>query len=140
MYQYPRNGPEDHLDLVDKMQKSLKLVQKTTSALLKELALEEARKLKIADPQVKKVTSQISRFLSFCGRFDWTLDPQPPGGILGGGRGGEKDGGNERLEVNVVHLMRCFRCERLQSYQLCNSCNWPLATILSKVIRKKKRK
>jgi hypothetical protein len=63
MYQYPRNGPEEHLDLVDKMQKSLKLAQKTTSALLKELALEEARKLKIADPQVKKVTSQISSLL-----------------------------------------------------------------------------
>jgi hypothetical protein len=71
MYQYPRNGPEDHLDLVDKMQKSLKLAQKTTSALLKELALEEARKLKIADPQVKKKSPP--RYLDsyhFVGRLD----------------------------------------------------------------------
>jgi hypothetical protein len=71
MNQYPRNGPEDHLDLVDKMQKSLKLVQKTTSTLLKELALEEARKLKIADLQVKKKSSP--RYLDsyhFVGRLD----------------------------------------------------------------------
>jgi hypothetical protein len=103
MYQYPRNGPEDHLDLVDKMQKSLKLVQKTTSTLLKELALEEARKLKIADPQVKKKSSP--RYLDsyhFVGRVHWTLRPQPPGGILRGGRGGEKDGGKERLKVDMV--------------------------------------
>jgi hypothetical protein len=47
-----RNGPEDHVDLVERMQKSLKVAQKTVSSLLKELAVEEAQRLKQADPLV----------------------------------------------------------------------------------------
>lgn len=50
-----RNGPEDHLDLVEKMQKSLKMVSKTTSNLLKELAVREAREKKEQQPKVGRV-------------------------------------------------------------------------------------
>lgn len=46
-----RNGPEDHLDLVDKIQRSLKVAQKTTSGLFKELAVLEAQRLKNVSPQ-----------------------------------------------------------------------------------------
>jgi siroheme synthase len=49
---YFRNGPEDHVDLVERMQKSLKVAQKTVSSLLKELAVEEVQRLKQADPLV----------------------------------------------------------------------------------------
>jgi len=51
MTQILRNGPEDHLDLVEKMQKSLKIYQKTTQNLLKELAAGEAKKLKVLQPK-----------------------------------------------------------------------------------------
>jgi len=46
-----RNGPEDHLDLIDKMQKSLKTTTKTNSNLLKELAVNDAAKEKAKDPK-----------------------------------------------------------------------------------------
>lgn len=46
-----RNGPEDHLDLVEKMQKSLKTTTKTNSNLLKEIALTEANQKKALDPK-----------------------------------------------------------------------------------------
>jgi len=46
-----RNGPEDHLDLVEKMQKNLKLVTKTNSNLLKEVAVAEAEKLRKIEPK-----------------------------------------------------------------------------------------
>jgi hypothetical protein len=51
---FARNGPEDHLDLVDKMQKSLKLTTKVTSSLLKELAVEEAQKVLRMTPKVNE--------------------------------------------------------------------------------------
>jgi len=41
-----RNAPDAHLDLVEKMQKSLKISTKTNSNLLKELALSEAHEKK----------------------------------------------------------------------------------------------
>jgi hypothetical protein len=40
------------VDLVERMQKSLKVAQKTVSSLLKELAVEEVQRLKQADPLV----------------------------------------------------------------------------------------
>jgi len=46
-----RNGPEDHLDLVEKMQKSLKIVNKTNSNLLKEIAQTEAETRKKIQPK-----------------------------------------------------------------------------------------
>lgn len=46
-----RNGPEDHLDLVEKMQKNLKLVTKTNSNLLKELAVSEAKEKRELQPK-----------------------------------------------------------------------------------------
>jgi len=41
-----RNGPESHIDLVEKMQKTLKISTKTNSNLLKEIALSEAKEKK----------------------------------------------------------------------------------------------
>jgi len=46
-----RNGPEEHLDLIQKMQKSLKMYQKTTQNLLKEVAISEASRLKNSQPK-----------------------------------------------------------------------------------------
>ena len=48
-----RNGPEDHLDLIQKMQKSLKTYQKTTQNLLKEVAINEANRLKTLQQKPK---------------------------------------------------------------------------------------
>ena len=45
------NAPDEHLPLVEKMQKSLKLTTKTNSNLLKEIALHEATKIKTAAPK-----------------------------------------------------------------------------------------
>lgn len=45
------NAPEEHLDLVDKMQKTLKVVQKNNSNLLKELAVVEADRVKSLSPK-----------------------------------------------------------------------------------------
>jgi len=45
------NAPEEHVELVDKMAKSLKIVKKTNSNLLKELAIEEANKIKQSSPK-----------------------------------------------------------------------------------------
>jgi len=45
------NAPEEHIDLVDKMQKSLKVSQKNNSNMLKELAVFEANKIKQSDPK-----------------------------------------------------------------------------------------
>jgi len=45
------NGPEEHLDLVEKMQKGLKVAQKNSSNLLKELATLEAAKIKADKPK-----------------------------------------------------------------------------------------
>ena len=44
------------------MQKSLKLAQKTTSTLLKELAVEEAAKFKNSDPQVKYMSHDFVHY------------------------------------------------------------------------------
>jgi len=45
------NAPEEHIDLVDKMQKTLKVSQKNNSNLLKELAVYEAQKTKQTSPK-----------------------------------------------------------------------------------------
>jgi len=45
------NAPEEHIDLVDKMQKALKVAQKNTSNMLKELAAHEAQKIKSLSPK-----------------------------------------------------------------------------------------
>ena len=45
------NAPEEHIDLVDKMQKTLKVAQKNNSNLLKELAAYEASKIKARSPR-----------------------------------------------------------------------------------------
>jgi len=45
------NGPEEHLDLVEKMQKGLKVAQKNSSNLLKELAILEVAKIKAQKPK-----------------------------------------------------------------------------------------
>ena len=45
------NAPEEHVELVDKMQKSLKIAQKNNSNLLKELAAYEAFKIKQSSPK-----------------------------------------------------------------------------------------
>ena len=45
------NAPEEHIDLVDKMQKSLKVSQKNNSNMLKELAAYEANKIKESSPK-----------------------------------------------------------------------------------------
>jgi len=45
------NAPEEHIDLVDKMQKTLKVTQKNNSNLLKELAAHEANKIKTISPK-----------------------------------------------------------------------------------------
>ena len=45
------NAPDEHLPLVEKMQKSLKLTTKTNSNLLKEIAQHEALKIKTSDPK-----------------------------------------------------------------------------------------
>eukprot|EP00088_Acartia_fossae_P021768 TRINITY_DN2310_c0_g1_i4.p1 TRINITY_DN2310_c0_g1~~TRINITY_DN2310_c0_g1_i4.p1 ORF type:complete len:420 (-),score=85.59 TRINITY_DN2310_c0_g1_i4:487-1716(-) len=46
-----RNGPDAHVDLVDKMQKTLKVSTKTNSNLLKEIALSEAKEKKLLEPK-----------------------------------------------------------------------------------------
>ena len=46
-----KNGPEDHLDLVDKMTKNLKIYQKSTQNLLKELASAKVEELKRTRPK-----------------------------------------------------------------------------------------
>eukprot|EP00092_Neocalanus_flemingeri_P032681 GFUD01035546.1.p1 GENE.GFUD01035546.1~~GFUD01035546.1.p1 ORF type:complete len:414 (+),score=163.75 GFUD01035546.1:43-1284(+) len=45
------NAAEEHIELVDKMQKSLKVAQKDNSNLLKELAVQEANKIKQSSPK-----------------------------------------------------------------------------------------
>lgn len=45
-----KNGPADHVDLVDKLQKSLKMTNKNLQTVLKDLAVYEAGKLKQQDP------------------------------------------------------------------------------------------
>ena len=44
------NAPEEHIQLVDKMQKSLKISQKSNSNMLKEIAQSEAIVLKQQEP------------------------------------------------------------------------------------------
>ena len=44
------NAPEEHLQLVDKMQKSLKITQKSNSNMLKEIARSEAMIIKNTAP------------------------------------------------------------------------------------------
>lgn len=45
------NAPEDHIDLVEKMTRNVRLYQKSTQSLLKELALIKAAELKDKKPQ-----------------------------------------------------------------------------------------
>ena len=45
------NAPEEHVELVDKMQKSLKVAQKSNSNLLKEIASFEVQKFKDISPK-----------------------------------------------------------------------------------------
>ena len=45
------NAPDEHLQLVEKMQKTLKLTTKTNSNLLKEVAQHEALKIKTSSPK-----------------------------------------------------------------------------------------
>lgn len=46
-----KNGPEDHVDLATKLQASVKLSQKTLQALMKELAVVQAEKIKAEKPK-----------------------------------------------------------------------------------------
>ena len=46
------NAPEEHLQLVDKMQKSLKITQKSNSNMLKEIARSEAMIIKNTAPGI----------------------------------------------------------------------------------------
>ncbi|PSN34908.1 Alanyl-tRNA editing protein Aarsd1-B [Blattella germanica] len=46
-----KNSPAEHVALVDKLQKSLKLANKNLQSVLKELAVQEAAKLKQKDPR-----------------------------------------------------------------------------------------
>nr|CAD7395340.1 unnamed protein product [Timema poppensis] len=48
-----KGGPTDHVNLVDKLQKSLKLTNKNLQTVLKDLAVLEAEKLKRQDPLPK---------------------------------------------------------------------------------------
>ena len=49
---FSRNGPDSHIDLVEKMQKTLKISTKTNSNLLKEIALSEAKEKKNLESKV----------------------------------------------------------------------------------------
>ncbi|XP_046458517.1 alanyl-tRNA editing protein Aarsd1-B-like [Daphnia pulex] len=46
-----KNGPEDHVDLANKLQASVKLSQKTLQTLMKELAVNQAEKIKTEKPK-----------------------------------------------------------------------------------------
>jgi len=47
------NAPEEHVDLIDKMQRALKTSLKCSSNLLKEIAINEANRIKLLDPKPK---------------------------------------------------------------------------------------
>lgn len=47
------NGPSKHVELVDKLQKNVKVMNKNLQTLLKDVAITEAGKVKAADPPLK---------------------------------------------------------------------------------------
>ncbi|KAG8230331.1 hypothetical protein J437_LFUL000602 [Ladona fulva] len=115
-----KNGPPDHIELVDKLQKSLKLSNKNLQSVLKSLAVMEADRFKAMEPKPKMYSLHrkeaeadfMSIFLSEVGDqqdvlfFLTTGDPAGSGNMvlvceLLGGKGAGK---GSRFQAKVAKL------------------------------------